>query len=307
MQAGDATARLPGDFGECSTQHNFPVRLQRQAVDHVVHCWVEVGIRLRHRRGRQAAPQIATCYAAQLGEHPPGPHLPICLCGHGENGAIGTGIECTVPGAVGGQPGDKHAVPVVDPVKTTPDHHTPVCLQSDGGHTSIRRAHEAKIGSAVGVKAAQTAAKGAARKYLAIWLHHNCVNRVGNNVGGDRIVDLQAAVGVEPGNIGARLPGQFSEIAAGQDLAVGLHSQRAYPPVGCWIKTGVEAAVGVEPGDILALLPRYFAEAPADDDFTVRLNEDGVNCTEVGIPSNHRGGEVGIQAAVGVQPRYGGT
>ena len=79
-------------------------------------------------------------------------------------------------------------------------------------------------------------------------------------------------VGIEPGDLPARLSADVGEISTDQDLAVSLDRDRMDPIVRARIECAVERAVRIQPGDVVARNTQNGRETTPDDDLAVWLN-----------------------------------
>ncbi len=111
---------------------------------------------------------------------------------------------------------------------------------------------------------------------------------------------IDAAVGIEPGNVGACHAVHLIEATGDNNLAVILYGKGADFVVraGTRIKACVQTAVGIEPRDVTARDAVYLSENSSDHDLAVGLNSNGVNA----LIRATAGIEAHIDAAIGIKP-----
>ena len=113
-------------------------------------------------------------------------------------------------------------------------------------------------------------------------------------------VGIQAAVGVQARDIGARHAIHGGELSPDQNFAARIISHAVYIIVSAGhavLKAAVEAAIRIQTCDAMASLPIDGIKVPSNQYLPVRLNREGVN---VAICNREK---VGVQAAVRAEAR----
>ena len=209
-------------------------------------------------------------------------------------------------------------VPVPPPpsvVKVPPTRIFPSGCTARAWTIAVRARIEDRVERAVGMQPADAVARrragaaaterreGAADQDLPVGLHRQGLD---GTVRAGIEARVERAVGVEPPDPVARrragaAAAERREVAADQDLPVGLHRQGVDDGVGARVEGGVERAVGVEPPDVVARrragpAAAQHREAAADQDLPVRLHRQGADeVVRAGIEGR-------VERAVGVEP-----
>ena len=198
-------------------------------------------------------------------------------------------------------------------VERPAEHHFAIGLNGQSVHVTVCSGVERRVSRAVGIEPRETAsrhrARAAAAEHREVAADENLpvglqAEGVDEPIGAGVEGGVHRAVGIEPADFRSRgcsrSSAESGEVAADQDLAVGLNRHRDHVQIGAGIEPRVDGAVGIQAPDAIARrvakLAAEMCKQPAEQNLPVRLHGDRIH-RAVGARRETR-----VCRAVGVQP-----